>query len=69
MAEELAKLKPQVYKDPRPEEYFDRFHERARTREPDPVYELVRGAHVPLRLDVLPGALHRLRQRAGPPVR
>ncbi len=44
MAEELAQLKPQVYKDPRPEEYFTRFHERARTREPDPVYELVRAA-------------------------
>src|SRR5205807_2651986 len=26
----------------RPKEYFDRFHERARTREPDWVYELVR---------------------------
>ena len=35
-------MKPQVYKDPRPKEYFDRFHERSRTREPDPMYELVR---------------------------
>ena len=35
-------MKAQVYKDPRPKEYFDRFHERSRTREPDPVYELVR---------------------------
>jgi 1-acyl-sn-glycerol-3-phosphate acyltransferase len=43
MAEELAPMKEQVYKDPRPKEYFDRFHERARTRDPDPVYELVRG--------------------------
>jgi 1-acyl-sn-glycerol-3-phosphate acyltransferase len=43
MAEEqLASMKPQVYKDPRPKEHFDRFHERARKREPDPVYELVR---------------------------
>ena len=35
-------MKAQVYKDPRPKEYFDRFHERSRTREPDPMYELVR---------------------------
>jgi 1-acyl-sn-glycerol-3-phosphate acyltransferase len=42
MAEELAPMKPQVYKDPRPKEYFDRFHERARTRDPDPMYEIVR---------------------------
>src|SRR5918911_1145479 len=40
--EQLASMKAQVYKDPRPEEYFDRFHERARTREPDAVYEVVR---------------------------
>jgi 1-acyl-sn-glycerol-3-phosphate acyltransferase len=39
---ELAPLRAQVYKDPRPKEYFDRFHERARTREPDWVYDLVR---------------------------
>jgi 1-acyl-sn-glycerol-3-phosphate acyltransferase len=35
-------MKPQVYKDPRPKEYFDRFHNRARTREPNFVYEVVR---------------------------
>ena len=35
-------MKAQVYKDPRPKEHFDRFHERARTRLPDPVYECVR---------------------------
>ncbi len=35
-------MKPQVYKDPRPKEYFDRFHERSRTRDPDPMYEAVR---------------------------
>jgi 1-acyl-sn-glycerol-3-phosphate acyltransferase len=40
--DKLAGLKEQVYKDPRPKEYFDRFHERARTREPDWVYEIVR---------------------------
>jgi 1-acyl-sn-glycerol-3-phosphate acyltransferase len=39
---ELASMREQVYSDPRPKEYFDRFHERARTREPDWVYELVR---------------------------
>jgi 1-acyl-sn-glycerol-3-phosphate acyltransferase len=37
-----AGMKPQVYKDPRPAEYFTRFHERARTRRPDWVYELCR---------------------------
>lgn len=35
-------MREQVYADPRPKEYFDRFHERARTRDPDWVYELVR---------------------------
>ena len=39
---ELASMKAQVYKDPRPKEYFDRFHERSRTREADWVYEAVR---------------------------
>ena len=39
---DLAPIKAQVYKDPRPKEYFDRFHERTRTREPDWVYEVVR---------------------------
>jgi 1-acyl-sn-glycerol-3-phosphate acyltransferase len=42
MADDLVPLKEQVYKDPRPKEYFDRFHERSRTREPDAMYELVR---------------------------
>ncbi len=43
MAEEkLAKMKEQVYMDPRPKEYFDRFHARARTAKPNWVYELVR---------------------------
>jgi 1-acyl-sn-glycerol-3-phosphate acyltransferase len=35
-------VKPQVYKDPRPAEYFTRFHERTRSRRPDWVYDLVR---------------------------
>jgi 1-acyl-sn-glycerol-3-phosphate acyltransferase len=36
------KLKPQVYKDPRPEEFFEQFHERVRSSEPEPIYEVVR---------------------------
>jgi 1-acyl-sn-glycerol-3-phosphate acyltransferase len=39
---ELASMREQVYNDPRPKEYFDRFHERARTREPDWAYDLTR---------------------------
>jgi 1-acyl-sn-glycerol-3-phosphate acyltransferase len=35
-------IKAQVYKDPRPKEYFDPFHERVRDHEPEPVYEVVR---------------------------
>jgi 1-acyl-sn-glycerol-3-phosphate acyltransferase len=42
MSEPLAPMKAQVYRDPRPAGYFDRFHERARTREPDWVYDLAR---------------------------
>jgi 1-acyl-sn-glycerol-3-phosphate acyltransferase len=42
VAEELSKMKPQVYKDPRPPEHFDRFYERPARRRPDWVYELVR---------------------------
>jgi 1-acyl-sn-glycerol-3-phosphate acyltransferase len=42
MAEELAPMREQVYKDPRPAEHFDRFHQRSRTREPDIVYDIVR---------------------------
>jgi 1-acyl-sn-glycerol-3-phosphate acyltransferase len=35
-------MKEQVYADPRPKEYFDRFHTHARTRDPSFVYETVR---------------------------
>lgn len=38
----MPEIKPQVYKDPRPPEYFARFHERARNREPDWIYGLAR---------------------------
>ena len=39
---DLASMKAQVYADPRPAEHFEPFHRRAREREPDWVYELVR---------------------------
>jgi 1-acyl-sn-glycerol-3-phosphate acyltransferase len=39
---DLAPIKPPVYSDPRPAEYFERFHARARTRDPDWIYSLVR---------------------------
>ena len=35
-------MKPQVYKDPRPAEYFTRFHERVRRGPADMMYKLVR---------------------------
>jgi 1-acyl-sn-glycerol-3-phosphate acyltransferase len=35
-------LKPQVYKDDRPAEYFTRYHDRVRRGRPDWVYQLVR---------------------------
>jgi 1-acyl-sn-glycerol-3-phosphate acyltransferase len=35
-------VKPQVYKDPRPSEYFDRFHDRQRRKRPNWMYEVVR---------------------------
>jgi len=44
----MADLKPQVYKDPRPAEYFDRFHERARRRGPDWIYDFARVVLTPL---------------------
>jgi 1-acyl-sn-glycerol-3-phosphate acyltransferase len=37
-----VELKPQIYKDQRPKEYFDPFHERVRDHEPEPIYEVVR---------------------------
>jgi 1-acyl-sn-glycerol-3-phosphate acyltransferase len=41
---DLTPIKAQIYKDPRPKEFFDRFHERTRSRPPDWVYEVVRMA-------------------------
>jgi 1-acyl-sn-glycerol-3-phosphate acyltransferase len=46
----MAEIKPQVYKDPRPAEYFDQFHARARSRRPDWVYDLARIILTPLTL-------------------
>jgi 1-acyl-sn-glycerol-3-phosphate acyltransferase len=40
-------VKPQVYKDDRPVEYFTGFHERVRSRRPDWVYGLVRALVTP----------------------
>src|SRR5436305_3877141 len=48
MSEELAPMKAQVYKDPRPAEYFDKYHARARRRDPDWVYDVVRIILTPL---------------------
>jgi 1-acyl-sn-glycerol-3-phosphate acyltransferase len=41
-------VKPQVYKDERPAEYFTRFHERTRRSRPDVMYEVVRLVLTPL---------------------
>ncbi|HEX8742161.1 MAG TPA: lysophospholipid acyltransferase family protein [Thermoleophilaceae bacterium] len=48
--QELVPIKPQVYKDPRPAEYFTRFHERTRTHDPDLMYEVVRLVLTPVLL-------------------
>ncbi len=37
-----VELKPQVYKDPRPAEFFVPFHERVRDHPPEWIYEVVR---------------------------
>ena len=41
---DLTPIKEQVYRDPRPKEFFDGFHARTRARRPDWVYEIVRMA-------------------------
>lgn len=41
-------MKEQVYKDPRPAEHFDRFHERVRSGPPDWMYEVVRVVLTPI---------------------
>ena len=46
----MPDIKPQVYRDDRPAEYFQRFHERTRSRKPNWVYELVRTVVTPVSL-------------------
>ncbi len=48
MGDDLAPLRPQVYTDPRPASYFDRFHAWARTHEPDWVWTLNRIVFTPI---------------------
>ena len=45
-----VELKPQVYTDPRPAEYFDQFHRRARQGPAGWTYELTRSVVVPYSL-------------------
>jgi 1-acyl-sn-glycerol-3-phosphate acyltransferase len=40
--EKLVPMKAQVYKDPRPEAFFDQYYERSQAKRPNWVYELVR---------------------------
>lgn len=42
MRERDVQLKPQVYEDSRPSEYFDSLYEHARTHRPDFIYDLAR---------------------------
>lgn len=44
----MAEIKPQVYKDDRPAERFQRFHEWTRTHRPGWTYELVRMVITPI---------------------
>jgi 1-acyl-sn-glycerol-3-phosphate acyltransferase len=46
----MSELKPQNYTDDRPPEYFERFHERSRTKDPGWTYELVRMVTTPISL-------------------
>jgi 1-acyl-sn-glycerol-3-phosphate acyltransferase len=48
VTEDLVQLKPQVYRDPRPAEFFTPYHERVRRGPPDPMYEVVRMILSPL---------------------
>jgi 1-acyl-sn-glycerol-3-phosphate acyltransferase len=48
----LANMKAQVYKDPRPAEHFDRYHERQRTKRPNWMYEFVRLVLTPYLLGI-----------------
>ena len=46
----MPDIKPQVYKDERPAEFFEKFHERARNRRPGYMYTLVRTVVTPIAL-------------------
>ncbi len=46
----MADLKPQIYKEKRPAEHFQHFHEWVRTHEPNWMYELVRLILTPIAL-------------------
>lgn len=46
----MSEIKPQVYKDPRPAEYFDHIHQRSRNHEPNWVYDAVRAVLTPIAL-------------------
>jgi 1-acyl-sn-glycerol-3-phosphate acyltransferase len=46
----MADIKPQVYKDPRPAERFQRFHDWVRTHRPGWIYELARMLLTPIAL-------------------
>ncbi len=48
----MADIKPQVYKDPRPAEMFQPFHDWVRTHRPGWIYELVRMVLTPIALIV-----------------
>jgi len=41
-SEQFAAVTAESHRDPRPAEYFDAFHARSRSRDPDAVYEAVR---------------------------
>ena len=61
--ESSSTMKEQVYKDPRPKEYFDRFHERVAPRAAADFDLRARArVHLDLRVDVLPRARHRRRE-------
>ena len=44
----MAEIKPQVYRDDRPAEFFEKFHRRARERQPGYMYSLVRSVVTPI---------------------
>jgi 1-acyl-sn-glycerol-3-phosphate acyltransferase len=45
-----VQIKPQVYKDERPAEYFEQFHNRTRSGPPEWIYEVVRAVTVMMAL-------------------